>query len=80
MTWWRPWTRCAWRESSTAAAQRLGFGLKIHVDEFAPLGGALLAVELAAASADHIVTTPPEHVAALAASNTIGVALPGTTS
>ncbi len=61
-----------------AAAQRLGFGLKIHVDEFAPLGGALLAVELAAASADHIVTTPPEHVAALAASNTIGVALPGT--
>ncbi len=60
------------------AARRLGFGLKIHVDEFAPLGGALLAVELAAASADHIVTTPPEQVAALAASQTIGVALPGT--
>ncbi len=60
------------------AARRLGFGLKIHVDEFAPLGGTPLAVELAAISADHIVTTPAEHVAALAASGTIGVALPGT--
>ena len=60
------------------AAQRLGFGLKIHVDEFAPLGGTPLAVELGAISADHLVTTPPEHVALLAASQTIGVALPGT--
>jgi imidazolonepropionase len=60
------------------AAQRLGFGLKIHVDEFAPLGGTPLAVELGAISADHLVTTPPEHVALLAASDTIGVALPGT--
>ncbi len=60
------------------AAKRLGFGLKIHVDEFAPLGGTPLAVELGAISADHIVTTPPEHVALLAASETIGVALPGT--
>lgn len=60
------------------AARELGFGLKIHVDEFAPLGGARLAVELGAASADHIVTTPAEQVTALAASDTIGVALPGT--
>lgn len=60
------------------AARALGFRLKIHVDEFAPLGGTPLAVELGATSADHIVTTPAEHVAALAASSTIGVALPGT--
>ncbi len=60
------------------AARQLGFGLKIHVDEFASLGGALLAIELAAISADHIVTTPAEHVTRLARSNTIGVALPGT--
>lgn len=60
------------------AAKRLGFGLKIHVDEFAPLGGTPLAVELGAISADHIVTTPPEHVALLARSGTVGVALPGT--
>ncbi len=60
------------------AAKRLGFGLKIHVDEFAPLGGTPLAIELGAVSADHIVTTPADHVAALARSATIGVALPGT--
>jgi imidazolonepropionase len=60
------------------AAKRLGFGLKIHVDEFEPLGGTPLAVELGAVSADHIVTTPAEHIALLARSQTIGVALPGT--
>lgn len=60
------------------AAKRLGFGLKIHVDEFAPLGGTPLAIELGAVSADHIVTTPAEHVTRLARSGVIGVALPGT--
>jgi imidazolonepropionase len=60
------------------AAKGLGFGLKIHVDEFAPLGGTPLAVELGAISADHIVTTPAAHVTQLAGSSTIGVALPGT--
>jgi imidazolonepropionase len=48
------------------------------VDEFEPLGGTPLAVALGAVSADHIVTTPPEHVTLLAQSQTIGVALPGT--
>jgi imidazolonepropionase-like amidohydrolase len=61
-----------------AAAKRLGFGLKIHVDEFAALGGTPLAVELGAISADHLVTTPAEHVTRLARSGVIGVALPGT--
>ena len=60
------------------AARALGFRLKLHVDEFAPLGGTPLAVALGAVSVDHIVTTPPEHVSLLAASGTIGVALPGT--
>jgi imidazolonepropionase len=60
------------------AARDLGFGLKMHVDEFAPLGGTPLAVELRAVSADHLVTTPPEHIALLAGSKTIGVSLPGT--
>lgn len=60
------------------AAQALGFGLKLHVDEFAPLGGTPLAVDLGAVSVDHLVTTPAEHLSMLAASQTIGVALPGT--
>jgi imidazolonepropionase len=60
------------------AARALGFGLKIHVDEFQALGGTRLAVELGATSADHLVCTPPEEIELLAQSDTIAVALPGT--
>jgi len=60
------------------AAKALGFGLKIHVDEFEPLGGTRLAVELGATSADHLVCTPPDEIELLARSNTVAVALPGT--
>ncbi|GIV97763.1 MAG: imidazolonepropionase [Herpetosiphonaceae bacterium] len=59
-------------------ARELGFELKIHVDEFDPLGGTPLAVELGAVSADHLVATPSEHVALLARSATVAIALPGT--
>lgn len=59
-------------------AGELGFGLKIHADEFKPLGGTALAVELGAVSADHLVCTPPEEIEALARSQTVAVALPGT--
>ncbi len=38
-------------------ARSLGFPLKIHADEFANIGGASLAAELGAASADHLVMT-----------------------
>ena len=60
------------------AARALGFGLKIHSDEFAPLGGTQLAVELGAASADHLVVTPPREIEALGRSSTVAVSLPGT--
>jgi imidazolonepropionase len=60
------------------AARDLGFGLEIHVDEFKPLGGTRLAVELGATSADHLVSTPPGEIELLARSDTIAVALPGT--
>lgn len=59
-------------------ARALGFGLKIHADEFEALGGARLAAELGAVSADHLVKTPPEDIRALAASATVAVALPCT--
>ncbi len=61
-----------------AAAQALGMTSKLHVDEFEPLGGTPLAVELGALSADHLVATPPDHVHMLAHSATVAVALPGT--
>ncbi|HZY42756.1 MAG TPA: imidazolonepropionase [Anaerolineae bacterium] len=59
-------------------AQQLGFALKIHVDEFEPLHGTRLGVELGATSVDHVVTTPPDEVALLGHSHTIAVSLPGT--
>ena len=59
-------------------AQGLGFPLKIHADEFGNLGGARLAAELNAASADHLVTTSAADIIALAQSRTVAVALPCT--
>jgi imidazolonepropionase len=56
----------------------LGFGLKIHADEFSGLGGTALAVALGAASADHLVYTPAEDIAALGRGETVAVGLPGT--
>ncbi len=59
-------------------AKALGLGLKIHVDEFKALGGTALAVQLGAASADHLVATPEDEVRMLAQSDVIAVSLPGT--
>jgi imidazolonepropionase len=60
------------------AAREQGLDLKIHADEFKPLGGTRLAVEMGATSADHLVRTPPEQIEMLAHSDTVAVALPGT--
>ncbi len=59
-------------------ARGLGFPLKIHADEFDNLGGASLAAELDAASADHLVKTCSADIAALARSHSVAVALPCT--
>src|SRR5512133_2236747 len=59
-------------------AKSLGFPLKIHADEFDNIGGASLAVELGAASADHLVKTSDMDIAALGKSDTVAVALPCT--
>jgi imidazolonepropionase len=59
-------------------ARALGFPLKIHADEFDNLGGAALAVELGAASADHLVKTSAADIAALGQSDTVAVSLPCT--
>lgn len=57
-------------------AQSLGFKLKAHVDEFTNLGGAKMAIELGAASIDHLDTISDEEVKLLAESETIGVVTP----
>jgi len=59
-------------------AGTLGYGLKVHADEFVGLGGTKLAVELGAISADHLVETPDADIAALGQGDTIAVGLPGT--
>jgi imidazolonepropionase len=61
-----------------AKAKELGFPLKIHADEFANLGGASLAAEMGAVSADHLVKTSDVDIAALARSDTVAVSLPCT--
>ncbi len=60
------------------AARRAGMGLRIHADELARSGGAFLAAELAAASADHLLRIGTEEVAALARAGTVATILPGT--
>ena len=49
------------------AAAALGLAPRLHADELAPSGGAELAAEIGAASADHLATPSDEGVAALAA-------------
>ncbi len=60
-------------------AKELGFGLRVHADEFANLGAARLAAELGAASADHLMVTRREEMQEMAQANTVAVLLPGTT-
>lgn len=60
------------------AAKAAGLALKIHADELTSLGGAKLAAELGATSADHLLKTESEGFKALKRSQTIPVLLPGT--
>lgn len=65
-------------ERVLAAARDLGLRLALHADELEPYGGAALAVRLGADSADHLIEIDDAGVAALAASDTVAVLLPGT--
>lgn len=60
------------------AARGHGLGLKIHADELEGSGGAELAAGLRAVSADHLAAISEAGIAALAASDTVAVLLPGT--
>lgn len=60
------------------AAREHGFKLKLHADELVPLGGAQLAAELGATSADHLLYASVEGIEAMAAAGVVAVLLPGT--
>ncbi|MBO7745395.1 imidazolonepropionase [Paenibacillus sp. MWE-103] len=55
-----------------------GLTPKIHADEIESLGGAELAAEVGAVSADHLLAASDEGLRALAAAGVIPVLLPGT--
>ncbi len=59
-----------------ARAQQLGLGLKVHADQLASGGGAELAAEMGATSAEHLEYVSEQGIAALAAAGTVAVSLP----
>ena len=59
-------------------AKSAGLGAKVHADELADTGGAALAAEIGAASADHLLHASSDGIDALARTSVVGVLLPAT--
>jgi len=59
-------------------AKEMGLALKIHADEIVQLGGAELAAELGAVSADHLLQASEVGIEAMAKSSVISTLLPCT--
>lgn len=64
-------------ERLVQAGASAGLGIKVHADEFAPLGGAELAARVGAVSAEHLISISDAGIQALAASRTAAILLPG---
>lgn len=60
------------------AARVHGLGIKLHADELTDAGGAALAAELAATSADHLAAVSESGLEALRGASTVATLLPGT--
>ncbi|HZI40723.1 MAG TPA: imidazolonepropionase [Gemmatimonadaceae bacterium] len=60
------------------SARSQGLLLKLHADELTSCGGAELAAEIGATSADHLGAVSEAGIRALAASSTVATLLPGT--
>ncbi len=59
------------------AAKEAGLKIKLHADEFVPLGGAQLAVEEGAVSAEHLIAITDQGIEEMAQSPTAAILLPG---
>lgn len=59
-------------------AKEYGLKLKLHADEIVPLGGAELAAELSATSADHLLVASDKGIKAMADSGVVATCLPCT--
>lgn len=60
-----------------SAAREAGMGLRVHAEQLNPGGGAMLAAELGAVSADHLDYASPEDARALAEAGVAAVLVPG---
>ena len=60
------------------AAKDMGFGLKIHADEIEAIGGSILAGEMHATSAEHLIVIDDAGMASMAKGGTIAMCLPAT--
>jgi imidazolonepropionase len=58
------------------AARGAGLAVKVHADQMAEGGGAALAAEVGAVSADHLEHVSPAGIAALAGAGVVAVSLP----
>lgn len=61
-----------------STAQKMGLKSKIHADEIVQLGGAELAAELGATSADHLLQASDEGIKAMAEAGVVATCLPCT--
>jgi imidazolonepropionase len=61
------------------AATALGYRLRVHADQNGPVGGAELAAEFGASSADHLDHISAAGIRAMARRGTVGVLVPGVT-
>jgi imidazolonepropionase len=61
-----------------SAAKEHGLEVKLHADEVNDLGGAGLAAELSAVSADHLLASNPENLALMAEAGVVANLLPAT--
>ena len=59
-------------------AKEMGLGLKLHADEIVQLGGAELAAELGAVSADHLLQVSDRGIKEMARAGVVATLLPGT--
>ncbi len=59
-----------------SAAKAMGYKLKFHADEIVPLGGAELAAELGAVSADHLLHVSDKGIKGMAEKGVVATLLP----
>jgi len=59
-------------------AKEIGFKIRMHADEIEPIGGAELAAEVGAVTADHLGATSDKGIEALKKAGVIAILLPGT--